>query len=91
MIIPVQSNVLIKALPVLDSDGDEVDILAQTHRRGEILAIWSACDIPLQIGDIVLMNKSNYFLPLGEEVLVHSSAIFAIEKNDSVIDGETVE
>lgn len=39
MIIPVQSNVLIKALPVLDSDGDEVDILAQTHRRGEILAI----------------------------------------------------
>lgn len=33
MLIPVAGNILIKALPVLDAEGNEVDILAQGYRR----------------------------------------------------------
>lgn len=82
MLIPVAGNILIKALPVLDAEGNEVDILAQGYRRWEIVAMGEKVEIPVQIGDIVLLNKANRFLPLDEVVLVHFSAIFAIEKRN---------
>lgn len=81
MIIPVSTNIVIKGLPILDADGNEMDQAIRTYRKGEIIAVWNEVTLPIQVGDIVLMNKSNFFLILGDnEFLVHSSAIFAIEK-----------
>lgn len=81
-VIPVLGNILIKSLPLLDADGEEMDASIQTHRKGEITAIGEAVEIPVKVWDIVLLNRANFFLPIGEEILVHSSAIFAIEEQE---------
>ena len=81
MIIPVSTNIIIKGLPLMDAEWEVMDESLRTYRRGEIIAVWNEVTIPIQVGDVVLLNKSNFFLILADnEFLVHSSAVFAIEK-----------
>ena len=83
MIIPVTSNIIIKGLPVLDADWNEMDASIQTYRKGEVISFWDKVEIPLREWDVVYLNKANFFLILADNVyLVHSSAIFAIERPD---------
>lgn len=81
MIIPVSTNIVIKGLPILDADGNEMDTSITTYRKGEILAIWETVELPIKVGDIVYLNKANFFLILADnEYLCHSSAVFAVER-----------
>jgi hypothetical protein len=79
-VIPVAGNIIIKRLPVLDADGWEMDDAISTYRRWEIAALWDKVEIPVKVGDIVMMNRGNFFLILDDEKsLCHYSAIFGIE------------
>ena len=83
MIIPVSTNIVIKGLPILDADGNEMDTSITTYRKGEIIAVWEAVELPIKPGDIVFLNKANFFLILADnKYLCHSSAVFAIERED---------
>lgn len=79
-VTPVAGNIIIKRLPILDADWWEMDDSIVTYRKWEVIALWDKVEIPIKVGDIVLMNRGNFFLILNdEESLIHFSAVFGIE------------
>lgn len=79
MLSPVWWNLTVEIMPIQMKDEKwniTVDEKAD-YLKAKVVAIWTDPGIEVKPWDIVILNKSNRYVRVEDEILVHFWAIFA--------------